>query len=77
MMSKLPRNIKAKELIVIIERLGFKKVGTRGSHIRLAHRDGRWTQVAVHPKPIPQGTLRAILRQIKITTDELIKLQKK
>lgn len=76
-MSKLPRNIKPKELIVILEKLGFDVVGKKGSHHRLAHSDGRWTQVAVHPKPIPQGTLRAILRQTEISIEELIKFQKK
>lgn len=73
-MSKLPRNVKGKPLIVALEKVGFKVVGKRGSHFRLAHHDGRWTQVAVHPKPIPQGTLRAILRQAKITTEELLDL---
>ena len=73
-MSKLPRNIKGKQLIGILERLGFTIAGKRGSHVRLVHSDGRWTQVAVHPKPIPQGTLRAILRQADITTEDLIKL---
>ncbi len=73
-MSKLPRNIKGKQLITILERLGFKMIGKRGSHHRLSHPDGRWTQVAVHPKPIPQGTLRAILRQIDMSTEEFTKL---
>ncbi|HZE86625.1 MAG TPA: type II toxin-antitoxin system HicA family toxin [Methylomirabilota bacterium] len=72
-MTKLPRNIKGKELINILERWGFKVVGKRGSHVRLAHPDGRWTQVAVHPKPIPQGTLHAILRQAGLTGEDLIK----
>jgi predicted RNA binding protein YcfA (HicA-like mRNA interferase family) len=73
-MNKLPRNIKGKQLITILERLRFTVTGKRGSHFRLNHPDGRWTQVAVHPKPIPQGTLRAILRQIDMTTEEFIKL---
>lgn len=71
-MTKLPRNVKGKILIKALERIGFRKVGSKGSHVRLAHSDGRWTQVAVHPKPIPQGTLRAILRQVKLTVEQLI-----
>lgn len=73
-MAKLPRNVKGKQLIAILEKLGFRIVSKRGSHIRLSHLDGRWTQVAVHPKPIPQGTLRTILRQTEITTEMLLKL---
>jgi predicted RNA binding protein YcfA (HicA-like mRNA interferase family) len=53
--------------------LGFIEVEGRGSHMRVAHKDGRWTQVAVHAKPIPQGTLRTILRQAEISPDELLK----
>ena len=75
-MDKLPRNVKAKELIKTLVRLGFEKKGGRGSHIRLVHKDGRWTQVAVHPKPVPQGTLRAILRQANLTVKELAKALK-
>lgn len=73
-MSKLPRNVKGKQLIIALEKLGFKVVRKKGSHFRLSHSDGRWTQVALHPKPIPQGTLRAILRQIDMTAEDLVKL---
>lgn len=73
-MSKLPRNIKGKELIKFLEKQGFKIVGKKGSHMRFTHADGRWTQVALHPKAIPQGTLRSILRQIDMDTEEFIKL---
>ena len=69
-MSKLPRNIKPQKLIKALTRLGFREIGGKGSHIRLKHVDGRWTQVAVHQKPIPQGTLRAILRQAEIKIEE-------
>ncbi len=71
-MTKIPRDVKGKELIRALGKLGFNKTGSRGSHVRLTHADGRWTQVAVHPKPIPQGTLRVILRQAEITIEQLI-----
>jgi len=35
--------------------------------------DGRWTQVAIHTKPIPQGTLKAILKQSGVTVEDLLK----
>lgn len=74
-MTKLPRDIKGREMIALLIKLGFKNVGSKGSHIRFKHQDGRKTQVAVHPKPIPQGTLHAILRQIEMTAEELTKLR--
>ena len=70
-MSKLPRNLKALDLIKILKKLGFEETGGKGSHVRLAHPDGRWTQVAVHPKPVPTGTLRAILRQAELKAEDL------
>lgn len=73
-MIKLPRNVKGKEFLTILYRLGFREIGRKGSHVRLKHRDGRWTQVAIHPKPIPHGTLRAILRQADISLAEFLKL---
>lgn len=73
-MTKIPRNVKGKELLRAMAKLGFHKIGSRGSHVRLTHADGRWTQVAVHPKPIPQGTLRAILRQAELAVDQLMEV---
>lgn len=72
-MTKLPRNIKPQQLIHTLKKLGFEKYKGRGSHIRLKHPDGRWTQVAVHPGPIPQGTLKRILQQAGITAEDLQK----
>jgi len=74
-MTKLPSDIKPQKLLKILKRLGFTKVGSRGSHIRVKHKDGRWTQVAVHNKPIPRGTLHSILSQAKLSKEELEKLR--
>lgn len=73
-MKKLPRDIKPEKLIKALQRLGFKNHKGKGSHRRLRHPDGRWTQVAIHPKPIPQGTLSKILHQAEITIEEIEKL---
>lgn len=72
-MSKLPI-LKAKELIKVLEKLGFFNTRKRGSHFFFRHRDGRTTVVPVHPgTTIGLGLLRAILRDIKISGDELKK----
>lgn len=70
-MSKLPRNVKPQRLIKFLEKLGFQKGKGKGSHIRLTHPDGRWTQVAVHLGPVPDGTLRKIIGQAELTKEEL------
>lgn len=70
-MPKLPRNIKPKILLQLLKSKGFVEVGGKGSHVRLKHPDGRWTQIAIHPKSIPQGTLRRILTQSGLKIEDL------
>lgn len=72
-MNKLPRNAKPRRFIKFLKKLGFKEGKGKGSHIRLFHPDGRWTQVAVHPGPIPTGTIRKIIRQAELTDEDLDK----
>jgi len=70
-MPKLPRNIKPKKLLQLLKSKGFVEVGGKGSHVRLKHPDGRWTQIAIHPKSVPQGTLRKILTQSGLKIEDL------
>lgn len=74
-MTKLPRNVKPQRLIKFLNKIGFEKGKSRGSHVRMIHPDGRWTQVAVHHGSIPVGTLRKIIRQAEIGDEELEKLR--
>ena len=73
-MSKLPRNVKPNRLIKAFLKIGFEDHKGKGSHRRLRHPDGRWTQIPIHPKPIPQGTLKKILSQAGISNEELEKI---
>ena len=72
-MSRLPR-LKGREIVRTLERLGFRTVRTRGSHVFLKHQDGRVTTVPVHSgEIIGPGLLRAILRDIEMTLEEFIR----
>lgn len=73
-MTKLPCSIPPRKLIRVFKKLGFEEYKGKGSHVRLRHPDGRWTQVAVHPGPVPTGTLRKIIREAELTREELKKL---
>ncbi|MGO9590451.1 MAG: type II toxin-antitoxin system HicA family toxin [Candidatus Acidiferrales bacterium] len=76
-MTRLPR-LRAKQLIRALERAGFQVERTRGSHSRLKHADGRVTSVPSHAgETIGPGLLRAILRDVEISVDELLKLLSK
>ncbi|MEK7542490.1 MAG: type II toxin-antitoxin system HicA family toxin [Patescibacteria group bacterium] len=70
---KFPSDIKPKDVVRTLEKFGFQRYKSKGSHLYFRHPDGRWTQVAVHPKPIPMGTLRKILNQAEIAPEDFLK----
>jgi predicted RNA binding protein YcfA (HicA-like mRNA interferase family) len=66
--------IKGKELLSALRRAGFAVIRTKGSHHFLRHTDGRSTVVPVHAgEPIGVGLMPRILRDAKLTRDELQK----
>ena len=76
-MPRLPV-VKAREVVKVILEFGFRQHGKmKGSHLILKHVDGRRTTIPLHGKDIPTGTLMAILRDIKISKEEFVKLLKK
>jgi predicted RNA binding protein YcfA (HicA-like mRNA interferase family) len=72
-MTQLPV-LKPKEVVVALEKLGFRKHHQRGSHLIMA-RDGDTIHqpvVPLHNKDLAKGTLRAIIRQLDLTVDEFL-----
>ncbi|HPO14393.1 MAG TPA: type II toxin-antitoxin system HicA family toxin [Candidatus Hydrogenedentes bacterium] len=65
--------ITAKELVRVLERLGFSHRPLGGtSHRRYVHPDGRRTTVPFHAgHDIGRGLLRQILKDIDLTVEEL------
>ncbi len=62
-------------VIKVLEKIGFKIVRQRGSHVFLKHPDGRTTVVLVHPgEEIGRGLLRKIIRDAKLTREEFLEL---
>lgn len=73
-MTRLPR-LRGRQLIRAPERVGFEVQRTRGSHFRLKHPDGRITSVPAHAgETLGPGLLRAILRDVEMSADDLIKI---
>lgn len=73
-MTRLPR-LRGKELVRALERAGFTVNRSRGSHVYLRHPDGRTTTVPIHSgETIGPGLLRAILRDVELSIDELANL---
>ena len=73
-MTRLPR-VKGRQVIKALERTGFVVDRTRGSHVFLKHSDGRVTTVPLHAgETLGPGLLRSILRDVELTTQDLIEL---
>jgi predicted RNA binding protein YcfA (HicA-like mRNA interferase family) len=52
-----------RDLIRLVERLGFARVRQKGSHIRFVHVDGRKTTIPDHGgQDVPKGLLMKIIR---------------
>jgi predicted RNA binding protein YcfA (HicA-like mRNA interferase family) len=70
-MSKLPQ-ISGSTCVKALEKAGFYRKRQKGSHIVL-RRDEPFSQLVVPDhKQLDRGTLRAIIRQAGMTTDEFI-----
>jgi len=75
-MGKYPV-LKPREVIAILEKLGFVEVRQRGSHKQYRHPDGRNTTVPVHQgRDISPILLRQIAKDIGMDVEELLKYRK-
>ena len=76
MNGKLPL-LNAKELIKILNKMGFEVIRQRGSHIYMKHKDGRCTVVPLHSgRDIGRGLLKRILNEIDMSREEFLKFCK-
>jgi len=72
-MGKYPV-LKPREVVVILEKLGFTEARQRGSHKQYRHPDGRSTTVPFHTgRDISPILLRQIAKDINLTLEELLK----
>jgi predicted RNA binding protein YcfA (HicA-like mRNA interferase family) len=65
---------KAREILTKLQRAGFVTKRQSDSHVVLRHPDGRQTYAAMHTGDITTGTLRAILKQARLTEEEFCQL---
>jgi predicted RNA binding protein YcfA (HicA-like mRNA interferase family) len=68
-----PPVLKPKEVVAILEKLGFEEVRQRGSHKQYRHPDGRRTTVPFHAgRDISPILLRQIAKDIGLTVEEFV-----
>lgn len=66
--------LKPREVVAILERLGFVEVRQRAAHKQFRHPDGRGTTVPFHKgRDIAPPLLRKIARDIEMTVEEFIR----
>jgi len=69
------RPLPARKIIKALEKIGFKPVRQRGSHVILKHADGRVTVVPVHKgEQIGRGLLSKIIKDAGITKEEFLNI---
>ena len=65
--------LKPREVVAILETLGFLEVRQRGSHCQYRHPDGRGTTVPFHAgRDISPILLRKIAQDIRLTIQEFL-----
>ena len=65
--------LKPKNVVSILERLGFEMVRQRGSHKQYRHPDGRFTTVPFHQgQDISPILLRKIAKDIDLTVKDFL-----
>ena len=73
-MPKLPA-LKPKEVIKVLERAGFSFVRQKGSH-RIYVKGNIGVTIPFHNEDLKKGTLRHIIKQASLATEDFLKLLK-
>jgi predicted RNA binding protein YcfA (HicA-like mRNA interferase family) len=75
-MAKLPQ-VSGKEAVRVLEKIGFIKIGQKGSHVKLSRIRDNHRQTVIVPmhRVIKPGTLRnGILKPISLAVEDFVKL---
>lgn len=73
-MAKIP-SLKPREAIKVLERYGFVFIRQKGSHRIYINKNNAVT-IPYHNKDLRKGTLRSIIKQSGLSTEEFLKLFK-
>jgi predicted RNA binding protein YcfA (HicA-like mRNA interferase family) len=66
--------LKPREVVAILERLGFVEIRQRGSHKQFRHTDGRCTTVPFHAgRDLSPILTRQIAKDVGLSIEELLR----
>jgi len=68
--------ISGRETVKALGKIGFTIAGRKGSHVRLKRQRDREVLIVIVPMhdELARGTLKSILRQANLTTDDFLRL---
>lgn len=75
-MSPKPPLFSGKEIIKAFMRLGYRKVGQKGSHIKIKNDSTETILIIPDHKEVDRWTLKTILKAAEISVKDFIKLLK-
>ena len=65
----------SRQVLAALEKAGFEVRRQTGSHVIMYKTDIRYPiSIPLHPRDLPKGTLRAIIRQAGLTIEEFPRL---
>jgi len=72
----VPKLLSAQQVVRALQRAGFNVVSQRGSHLKLKKQidDGELVVIVPEHRELAEGTLARILRQAKLSREELERL---
>lgn len=73
-MTKLPSDLSGPDLVKVLQSVGFVVQRQRGSHIILRRESPHARVVVPNHKILRVGTLRTILREAGLSTEQLVNL---
>ena len=65
--------VSGQDCVRALNKLGYRQVRQKGSHVRLVCEGRNPVTVPMHPT-LDRGTLRAIIRTVEISVDEFVAL---
>jgi predicted RNA binding protein YcfA (HicA-like mRNA interferase family) len=74
--SKL-QPVSGEKVVEALRKAGFNPIRQKGSHVFLAHSDGRTTVVPIHKgEEVGRGLLQKIIHDTELTKEEFLELLK-
>ncbi|MEJ7612288.1 MAG: type II toxin-antitoxin system HicA family toxin [Candidatus Fervidibacter sacchari] len=75
-MGKLPRDVSGRKVVKVLQKIGYRVVHRKGSHIRMRDDTNPNHLPVTVPdhKSIKPGLLRQILRNANLTVEEFLRL---